>query len=72
MPTISLSIIISSIVSVDILVSRVSVISMTSESEILLETSKLLLLSEILSLLGSTSEGALSYSLISSISSSHK
>ena len=62
MSTISLSIIISlilfselKIVSVDILVSRMSVISMTSESEILLETSKLLLLSEILSLLGSTS-----------------
>ena len=62
MSTISLPIIISlilfselKIVSVDILVSRMSVISMTSESEILLETSKLLLLSEILSLLGSTS-----------------
>ena len=46
------------IVSVDIIVSRVSVTSMTSEPEILLETSKLLFLSELLSLLGSTSGGA--------------
>ena len=40
------------IVSADLLVSRVLVISMTSEPEILLDTSKPLLLREILSLLG--------------------
>ena len=56
------------IVSVDIFVSRVSVISMTSEPEILLQTSKYLLLSEILSLLGSKLGGALSPSLTSSVS----
>ena len=55
------------IVSVDIFVSRVSVISMTSEPEIL-QTSKYLLLSEILSLLGSKLGGALSPSLTSSVS----
>ena len=61
MSTISLSIITSlilfsefKIVFIDVLVSRVSVISVTCQSEILLETSKLPLLSEVFSLLDST------------------